>query len=60
VGVTGFAVQWKIGDLWSGGAYGPEGGLLTSAIVVVLFFYLQRAPIQHQEAFLLQEPSSYE
>lgn len=58
MGVTGYSVQWKIGDLWSGGAYGPEGGLLTSAIVVVLFFYLQRAPIEHQDAFLLREPSS--
>ncbi|HTS50386.1 MAG TPA: CPBP family intramembrane glutamic endopeptidase [Bryobacteraceae bacterium] len=58
MGVTGYSVQWKIGDLWSGGAYGPEGGLLTSAIAVALFFFLQRAPIEHQDAFLLQEPSS--
>jgi len=57
MGVTGYSLQWKIGDLWSGGAYGPEGGLLTSAIVVALFIYLQRAPIQHQDAFLLREPS---
>ncbi len=57
MGVTGYSVQWKIGDLWSGGAYGPEGGLLTSAIIVVLFVYLQRAPIQHQDAFLLRETS---
>ena len=56
MGVTGFAVRWKIGDLWSGGAYGPEGGLLTSAIVVALFFYLRKAPLQHQDAFLLEEP----
>jgi membrane protease YdiL (CAAX protease family) len=55
MGVTGFAVRWKVGDLWSGGAYGPEGGLLTSAIVVALFFYLRRAPVQHQDAFLLEE-----
>jgi CAAX protease family protein len=55
MGVTGYSLNWKIGDLWSGGAYGPEGGLLTSAIVVALFVYLQRAPIQHQDAFLLRE-----
>jgi len=55
MGITGFAVRWKIGDLWSGGAYGPEGGLLTSAIVVALFFYLRKAPLQHQDAFLLEE-----
>jgi uncharacterized protein len=58
MGVTGFAVRWKVGDLWSGGAYGPEGGLLTSAIVVALFFYLRRAPVQHQDAFLLEETQS--
>ncbi len=55
MGVTGYSLQWKIGALWSGGAYGPEGGLLTSAIIVALFFYLQRAPIQQQDAFLLRE-----
>jgi membrane protease YdiL (CAAX protease family) len=57
MGVTGYSVQWKVGALWSGGAYGPEGGLLTSAIVVALFFYLHRVPIQHQDAFLLREAS---
>jgi CAAX protease family protein len=57
MGITGYSVQWRIPDLWSGGAYGPEGGLLTSAIIVVLFFYLLRAPIQHQDAFLLRETS---
>jgi CAAX protease family protein len=57
MGVTGYSVQWKIGALWSGGAYGPEGGLLTSVVAVVLFFCLQKAPIQRQEAFLLREGS---
>ncbi len=57
MGVTGYSMHWKVGELWSGGAYGPEGGLLTSVTVVAVFFYLQRAPIQHQEPFLLQEAS---
>jgi len=55
MGVTGYSLHWKIGGLWSGGEYGPEGGLLTSAVVVLLFIYLRKAPIQHQEAFLLRE-----
>jgi len=54
--ITGLSLHWKIGELWSGGPYGPEGGLLTTAILITLFFYLQRAPIQPQPAFLLQEP----
>lgn len=51
--VTGRALRSELGPLWSGGAYGPEGGLLTSVVVVALFFFLQRAPISRQEAFLL-------
>jgi membrane protease YdiL (CAAX protease family) len=52
--VTGYAMHWKLGGrmvgLMSGGAYGPEGGLLTTAVAIGLFFYLGKAPIQHQEA----------
>jgi hypothetical protein len=40
--VTGYELRWKTTDLVSGGAYGPEGSLLTTAIVVVLFFVLHR------------------
>jgi len=46
MGVTGYALHWKAGDLWSGGAYGPEGSLLTTATVVVLFFVLRRLTIE--------------
>ena len=52
--VTGYALDWKIGPLWSGGAYGPEGGLLTSGVVVLLFVYLWKAPVQPQTPFLLR------
>ncbi len=47
--VTGYAMHWKIGGLLSGGAYGPEGGLLTTAVAIGLFFYLGKAPIQNQQ-----------
>ncbi len=56
MGVTGYGMHWKAGVLWSGGAYGPEGGVLTTIVVAALFFYLYKAPIQPQEAFLLREP----
>lgn len=57
MGVTGYSLHWKIGELWSGGEYGPEGGLLSTAVAALLFLYLHKAPIQHQEAFLLREAS---
>jgi membrane protease YdiL (CAAX protease family) len=53
--VTGYTMHWKFGGLLSGGAYGPEGGLLTTAVVIGLFFYLGKAPIQHQETFQTEE-----
>lgn len=52
--IAGYAMEWKVSDLWSGGAYGPEGGLLTSLVLVLLGLYLWKAPIQGQRAFLLR------
>ncbi len=46
MGVTGFTLHWTAGTLWSGGDYGPEGSLLTTAIVVVLFFVLHRFTVE--------------
>jgi hypothetical protein len=48
MGVTGFALHWKAGALWSGGDYGPEGSLLTTAIVVVLFIVLHRYTVEQE------------
>jgi len=42
MGVTGYTLEWNVGVLWSGGGYGVEGSLLTTAIVVALFFLLQK------------------
>jgi uncharacterized protein len=42
MGVTGYTLDWNVGVLWSGGGYGVEGSLLTTAIVVALFFVLRR------------------
>ena len=46
MGMTGYALRWSAGDLWSGGGYGPEGSLLTSAAVLALFFVVGRATRQ--------------
>jgi hypothetical protein len=42
MGVTGYTLEWNVGVLWSGGGYGVEGSLLTTGIVVVLFFALRK------------------
>jgi hypothetical protein len=36
--------------LWSGGAYGPEGGLLATIFIIGLFFALRKAPVKTQYA----------
>lgn len=51
---VGYTIDWRVRDLWSGGAYGPEGGLLTSLVLVVLALYLWKAPLHGQPAFLLR------
>jgi len=57
--VTGYAMHWelagRIGGLLSGGAYGPEGGLLTTAVAIGLFFYVGKAPIRQQPDAVLRE-----
>ncbi len=54
--VTGFELRSKADPLWSGGAYGPEGGVLTTAALVILFVWMVwKAPIRRQTPFLLRE-----
>lgn len=55
--LTGFTMQWSAGKMWSGGDYGPEASLLTSAVLVVLFAYLWKAPIRRQSSALLDPPA---
>ena len=55
--VTGYVMAWNAGDLWSGGEYGPEASILTSAVLVVLFAYLWKAPIRRQPSPLTDPPS---
>jgi hypothetical protein len=44
-----------------GGAYGPEGGLLTSALTILLIYGLRKAPVVPQFAAIakvLNEPEA--
>ena len=47
--VTSYVLQWNAGPLWSGGEYGPEASLLTSAVMFALFVFVRMAPVQRQE-----------
>jgi membrane protease YdiL (CAAX protease family) len=55
--ITGYEMAWRAGNLWSGGNYGPEGGLLTSVALVPLFLFLWRAPIRRQRSPLTDPPA---
>jgi membrane protease YdiL (CAAX protease family) len=48
MGVTGYALHWKTSDFVSGGAYGPEGSILTTGVVVILFFVLHRYTVEQE------------
>jgi membrane protease YdiL (CAAX protease family) len=50
--VTRYSYQWDLGPLWSGGSYGPEGGVLTTIFLIALFFLLSRTPIVPQPAYI--------
>ncbi len=52
--VTGYSMQWRIGSLWSGGDYGPEGSILTSTVLILLALLVWKGPVIRQPAFLLQ------
>lgn len=55
--MTGYDMSWTAGPLWSGGDYGPEASILTSAVVLVLFAYLWKAPIRRQSSPIADPPA---
>jgi membrane protease YdiL (CAAX protease family) len=46
--ITGYVLRWNLPELWSGGDYGPEGGLLCTLVLAFMIAYLMKAPIQRQ------------
>jgi hypothetical protein len=46
--MTGVALEWKTSELWSGGVYGPEGGLCCTIVLAILVVFLLKAPIRKQ------------
>lgn len=54
--VSGYALEWKADLLWSGGEYGPEASLLTTAVIPLLAYALWQAPIVTQPLKLVANP----
>ncbi len=52
--VTRYYYRWDLPALWSGGDYGPEGGLLATIFVIGLFVLLFKAPVKPQFASIAQ------
>ncbi len=50
IDVTRYSYRWDLTPLWSGGNYGPEGGLLTTIFAIALFFAVAQAPVKVQTA----------
>ncbi len=55
---TGVTLVWTASQLISGGKYGPEASLLSTAILFVLLFYILKIPVTRQQAPLLLLVSS--
>jgi membrane protease YdiL (CAAX protease family) len=49
--VTGYEMTWIANPIWSGGAYGPEGGILTSCVLIPLFVLVWRYPFDRSDVF---------
>ena len=54
INVTRFDYRWDLLPLWSGGDYGPEGGLLATIFIAALFFALLKLPVKAQPAAIAQ------
>ena len=51
--VTEYRLVWKAGNIWSGGEYGPEASVLTSAVLILLALAVWKVPVRKGWAYLL-------
>ena len=56
INVTGYEMSWTAGKLWSGGDYGPEAGLWTSVVVLLMFAAVRKGPVRRQAAPIAGPP----
>jgi len=57
INVTGYEMSWTAGGLWSGGGYGPEASVLASAVLLLLFAFVWKAPMRRQSSPLTGPPA---
>ncbi|MGO9230565.1 MAG: lysostaphin resistance A-like protein [Bryobacteraceae bacterium] len=56
--MTGHEMVWSAGTLWSGGDYGPEASVLTSAVMILLALFIWKAPVHRQPSPLTDPPEA--
>jgi membrane protease YdiL (CAAX protease family) len=56
--VTGYEMTWNAGPLWSGGAYGLEGSVLTTGVLVLMLLFVWRYPFPRPAVELSQPVES--
>jgi membrane protease YdiL (CAAX protease family) len=56
--VTGYEMTWNAGPLWSGGAYGPEGSILCSGVLVLMLIFVWQYPFPRPAAELSESGES--
>ncbi len=52
INLTRYVYRWDLSTLWSGGAYGPEGGLLTTLFGLLVLLAVVKVPIAPQNALI--------
>lgn len=55
MGLTGYTVRWNAGEVWSGGGYGPEGGVPCTLACLGIGYLLYRLSFERQRLPLMPE-----
>jgi membrane protease YdiL (CAAX protease family) len=56
--ITGYEMTWNADSVWSGGAYGPEGSLLTTCVLPLMLLFVWRYPFPRPASQLSQPVES--
>ncbi len=59
MGVTGIAFHSRVNDMWTGGEYGPEGGVFATLVILALAYCLHRAPVDRRTPALVRSAEAW-